>query len=164
MKSLRKRLAVFAATGALAAGLLVAMTGTASADYGKGAVHQVEISSSITPNFFGPGTGGGIWLWIELNGSSPTSGGTGDYTGSDCLHHIPFLGPTGAHPDSGDVKWTSDGTTITITGVVIGFDRVAVTITVPLSGHESLQGSNLLSLFSAPVGGLPGSAQVQVAP
>jgi hypothetical protein len=165
MKSLRRRLAVFAATGALFAGLLVAMTGTASADYGQGAVHQVVISSSITPNAFGPGTGGGIWLWIELDGSSPTSGGTGEYTGSDCLHHIPFLGPTGAHPDSGDdVTWSSDGTTITIIGVVIGGDHTPVTITVPESGHESLSGPNLLSLFSAPVGGLPGSAQVEVAP
>jgi hypothetical protein len=163
MKSLRKRLAVFAATGALAAGLLVAMTGTASADYGKSAVHQVVISSSITPNLFGPGTGGGIWLWIELNGSSPTSGGTGDYTGADCLHHTPIAPVTGSSPDSGDVTWSSDGTTITITGVVLG-GGVPVTITVPQSGHESLRGDNLLSLFSAPVGELPGRAQVQVAP
>ena len=162
MKSLRTRLAVFGATGALAVGLLAAMTGTASADYGKGAVHQVVISSNLLPNLFGPGTGGGIWLWIELNGTSPTSGGTGDYTGSDCLHHTP-IGPTGAHPDSGDVTWTSNGSTITIYGVVIGGDNTPVTITVPLSGHESLRG-DVSSLFSAPVGLLPANAQVQVAP
>lgn len=36
-------------------------TGTAFA-YGNTAVHQVEISASITPNLFGAGTGGGIWL------------------------------------------------------------------------------------------------------
>jgi hypothetical protein len=105
------------------------------------------------------GTGGGIWLWIELDGSQ--SGGTGDYTGSDCLHHTPISPQTGAVADSGDVSWTSDGTTITITGVVIGGDT-AVTITVPESGHLST--NDLSSVFSAPVGEVPGTAQVQVAP
>jgi hypothetical protein len=132
-------------------------TGTAFA-YGNGAVHQVEISASAQTNLFGTGTGGGIWLWIELDGSQ--SGGTGDYTGSDCLHRTP-IAPTGAVADNGDVTWTSDGTTITITGVVIGGDT-AVTITVPESGHLSTD--NLASVFSAPIGGIPGTAQVQVAP
>jgi hypothetical protein len=132
-------------------------TGTAFA-YGNGAVHQVEISASAQTNLFGPGTGGGIWLWIELDGSQ--SGGTGDYTGSDCLHRTP-IGPTGAVADSGDVQWTSNGTTITITGVVIGGDT-PVTITVPESGHLSTD--DLSSVFSAPIGEVPGTAQVQVAP
>jgi hypothetical protein len=132
--------------------------GAASA-YGNGAVHQVEISASITPNLFGPGTGGGIWLWIELDGSQ--SGGTGDYTGSDCLHHTPIAPFTGAVADSGDVEWTSNGSTITITGVVIDGDT-PVTITVPESGHLST--NNLSTVFSLPVGGLPGTAQIQVAP
>jgi hypothetical protein len=150
-------LVALAAAAALAAGVFG--TGKASA-YGSGAVHQVEISASIAPNLvFGPGTGGGIWLWIELDGTSATSGGTGDYTGSDCLHHTP-IGPTGAGADSGDVNWTSNGTTITITGVVIGGDT-PVTITVPLAGHEN---TTLSSVFSPPVGGLPGSAEVTVAP
>jgi hypothetical protein len=142
---------------AFAAGVLG--TGKASA-YGSSAVHQVEISASITPNLFGPGTGGGIWLWIELDGTSATSGGTGDYTGSDCLHHTP-IGPTGAVADSGDVTWTSNGSTITITGVVIGGDT-PVTITVPLAGHVNT--TNLSSVFSPPVGGLPGKAEITVAP
>lgn len=132
--------------------------GTAFA-YGNDAVHQVEISASIQPNLFGPGTGGGIWLWIELDGSQ--SGGNGDYTGSDCLHHTPISPVTGAVADSGDVQWTSDGTTITITGVVIGGDT-PVTITVPESGHLST--NDLSSVFSAPVGEVPGTARVQVAP
>ena len=129
-------------------------TGTAFA-YGNTAVHQVEISASITPNLFGAGTGGGIWLWIELDNS-----GGGDYTGSDCLHHTPIASFTGARPDSGEVTWTSNGTTITIKGVVIGGDT-PVTITVPESGHEN---TSLGAVFSAPVGMLPGRAVVQVAP
>ena len=55
-----------------------------------------------------------------LDGTSATSGGTGDYTGSDCLHHTPIAPVTGSSPDSGDVTWTSNGTTITIYGVVLG--------------------------------------------
>lgn len=150
-------LVALAVAAVLAAGVLG--TGKASA-YGKDAVHQVTISSSITPNFFGPGTGGGIWLWIELDGTSATSGGTGDYTGADCIHRTP-IGPTGAHADSGEVTWTSNGTTITITGVVIGDDNTPVTITVPLAGHERTDNA---SVFSLPVGGLPGRAEVTVAP
>jgi hypothetical protein len=150
-------LVALVAAAALAAGVFGA--GKASA-YGPSAVHQVEISSSIAPNLFGPGTGGGIWLWIELEGTSATSGGTGDYTGADCLHHTP-IGPTGASSASGDVTWTSNGTTITIMGVVIG-GGTPVTITVPLAGHENT--TNTASVFSPPVGGLPGSVEVTVAP
>jgi hypothetical protein len=132
-------------------------TGTALA-YGKDAVHQVEISASIQPNLFGPGTGGGIWLWIELD-----NGGTGDYTGSDCLHRTP-IGPTGAVGDRGDVQWSSDGATITITGVVIA-GQIPVTITVPESGHESVAIGDVFQGL-VPPGQLtpPGTAQVQVAP
>jgi hypothetical protein len=146
---------VLVVAAALAAGVLG--TGKASA-YGSDAVHQVTISSSITPNFFGPGTGGGIWLWIELEGTSATSGGTGDYTGADCIHHTP-LGPTEAHPDRGEVTWSVSGTTITIEGVTIGADNQPVTITVPLAGHERTDNA---SVFSPPVGFLPGRAEVQV--
>lgn len=149
---------VLVASLATAAALTAA---TASADYGKGAVHQVEISASISPNLFGQGTGGGIWLWIELNGTSATSGGSGDYTGSDCIHHTP-IGPTGATSDAGDVTWTSDGSTITISGVEIGGDHTPVTITVPLAGHERFSGD--LSQLFAGLPSIPGSAQIQVAP
>lgn len=155
---MRKALLFAAVTAAAAVAAVVFGTGKASA-YGSAAVHQVEISASISPNLFGSGTGGGIWLWIELEGTSATSGGTGDYTGADCLHHAP-LGPTGGHSASGDVTWTSDGTTITITGVMIG--ETPVTITVPLAGHENT--TNLSSVFSPPIGFLPGSAEVTVAP
>jgi hypothetical protein len=139
-------------------GALVAWGGPASA-YGGDAVHQVAISANIAPNLFGPGSGGGIWLWIELDGTQ--SGGVGDYTGSDCLHNTPISPVNGAVADRGDVEWSLTGSTITITGVVIGGDT-PITITVPESGHLST--NDLSSVFSAPVGGVPGTAQVQVAP
>ena len=163
MKRFRRMLAVFVATGALAAGLLAALAGGASADYGPGALYQVE----ITANDSGP-TGGGIWLWIELTPSpGSTLTGTGDYRGSDCGHGH------GAARDSGDVTWSSSGPggTLTISGVVLnGFGPiigpVPVTITVPSTyGHYPYPTSAFASIFS----GLPffvtgGHAQVQVAP
>jgi hypothetical protein len=160
MKRLRRMLAVFVATGALAAGLLAALAGGASADYGPGALYQVE----ITANESGP-TGGGIWLWIELSPSGgSTTSGTGDYAGSDCGHGM------GAASDRGDVTWSSSGGTLTITGVELnGFgplSPVPVTITVPSTyGHYSYPTNALTTIFA----GLPffvtgGRAQVQVAP
>ncbi len=150
-------ISVLGAVGAVAAW----GTGTAFA-YGNDAVHQVEISASLTPNLFGPGTGGGIWLWIELDGTQ--SGGDGDYTGSDCLHRTPIEPWTGAVADRGDVTWTSDGSTITITGVVIG-GNTPVTITVPESGHESVSLGDVFQGLTPPgVPAPPGTAQVQVAP
>ncbi len=150
-------ISVLGAVGAVAAW----GTGTALA-YGNDAVHQVEISASLTPNPFGPGTGGGIWLWIELDGTQ--SGGDGDYTGSDCLHRTPIEPSTGAVADHGDVTWTSDGSTITITGVVIG-GNTPVTITVPESGHESVSLGDVFQGLTPPgVPAPPGTAQVQVAP
>jgi hypothetical protein len=161
MKRFRRMLSVFVATGALAAGLLVALAAPASADYGPGALYQVE----ITANEPGP-DGGGIWLWIALypSGGSTTSG-TGDYAGSDCGHGH------GAARDLGDVTWSSSGGTLTISGVVLnGFgppiSPLSVTITVPSTyGHYSYPTDAFASIFS----GLPpfvtgGSAQVQVAP
>jgi hypothetical protein len=146
--------AAIAATASGAVGASVAQA------YGNDAVHQVEISANLDPNVFGAGTGGGIWLWIELD-----SGGTGDYTGSDCLHHTPISPQTGAVADRGDVtSWTSDGTTITITGVVIG-GETPVTITVPESGHETVSLGDVFQGLAPPgVPAPPGTAHVQVAP
>ncbi len=155
MKRLRRMLVVFVATGALAAGLLAALAGAASADYGPGAVYQVE----ITANESGL-TGGGIWLWIELNAS-----GTGDYAGSDCGHGH------GAASDKGDVTWSSKNGTLTISGVMLnGFpppiSPLLVTITVPSTyGHYAYPTNAFGSIFT----GLPffvtgGHAQVQIAP
>jgi hypothetical protein len=161
MKRFRSVLAVFVATGALAAALVAAIAGPASADYGPGALYQVE----ITANESGL-SGGGIWLWIELSPSGgSTTSGTGDYAGSDCGH-----GHGGAS-DRGDVTWSSSDGTLTISGVVLnGFGPeigpVPVTITVPSAyGHYAYPTDAFTSIFS----GLPpfitgGRAQVQVAP
>ncbi|SRR5579875_2368862 len=130
----------------------------AFADYGPASQHQVEISANLPSNLFGPGTGGGIWLWIQLSGSP--AGGTGDYQGADCLHHTP-LGPTGAVPDSGSTSWSSDGATITITGVTVG-GTVPVTITVPATdGHYT---TDVASVFPGLVPTGTGTAHVEVAP
>jgi hypothetical protein len=158
MKRFRRVLVVFVASGALVAGVLAAIAGPASADYGPGALYQVEITS----NEAGP-NGGGIWLWIALYPSEgSTTSGTGDYAGSDCGHGH------GAVRDLGDVTWSSAGGTLTISGVVLnGFGfPVPITITVPSTyGHYAYPADAFSSIFA----GLPpfvigGSTQVQVAP
>jgi hypothetical protein len=132
----------------LAGASTAAGTALVSADYGSNAVRQVEISA----NSGGP-SGGGVWLWIELD-----QGGTGTYAGSDCGH-----GGQGTASDKGQVTWLPDGNTITISGVQLNalppFLQPAY-ISVPWStGHvtEPL-GSVLVGLP------FPGTAQVQVAP
>jgi hypothetical protein len=153
-------LVALVATATLVVALAAVMAGPASADYGRGALYQVE----ITANESGP-NGGGIWLWVELTPSAgSTTSGTGDYAGSDCGHG------NGAASDRGDVTWSSSGGVLTISGVVLnGFGPlgpVPVTITVPSSyGHYAYPTNAFGSIFS----GLPpfvtgGHAQVQVAP
>ena len=139
-----KRLGLTVALLAAAAAVFAAV---ASADYGPGAVYQVEISANAN----GP-QGGGIWLWIELNAN-----GTGDYRGSDCGHG------EGAARDNGDVTWTSGGGMLTISGVTLtGLGGLPVTITVPSAyGHKSYTGDAFSSIFGLP---FPGNAQVQIAP
>jgi hypothetical protein len=166
MHSLMKRprgmpgLVVLLATGALAAAFIATLAAPASAEYGPGAMFQVE----ITANEPGP-AGGGIWLWIELTPTAgSTTSGTGDYTGSDCGHGH------GSAPDRGDVTWSSSNGTLTISGVVLnGFGPlgpVPVTISVPSSyGHYAYPTNAFSGIFS----GLPpfvtgGTAQVQIAP
>jgi hypothetical protein len=134
------------------------------ADYGKGAVYQIEISGNCN----GPTTcipdvvkGYGIWFWVELNAD-----GTGDYQAADCGHAGPggISSQTGAFHDSGDVTWMSNGTTLTITGAAIFGNTVPITVTVPARyGHYS---KSFAQVFDVPAlgGALPGWAQVQVAP
>jgi hypothetical protein len=155
-----KRFLTSLAAVSAAATVVAVAAAPAAADYGRGALYQVE----ITANEGGP-NGGGIWLWIEL---TPTTGsstsGTGDYAGSDCGHGH------GAAPDRGDVTWSASNGTLTITGVVLnGFGPlgpVPVTISVPSGyGHYAYPTNAFTSIFA----GLPpfltgGKAQVQVAP
>jgi hypothetical protein len=157
---MKRFLTSLAAVSVVAAAVGAAGAAPAAADYGRGALYQVE----ITANEGGP-NGGGIWLWIEL---TPTTGsstsGTGDYAGSDCGHGH------GAAPDRGDVTWSASNGTLTITGVVLnGFGPlgpVPVTISVPSGyGHYAYPTNAFNSIFA----GLPpfltgGKAQVQVAP
>ena len=157
---MKRFLTSLAAVSAAAAAVVAVAAAPAAADYGRGALYQVE----ITANEGGP-NGGGIWLWIEL---TPTTGsstsGTGDYAGSDCGHGH------GAAPDRGDVTWSASNGTLTITGVVLnGFGPlgpVPVTISVPSGyGHYAYPTNAFNSIFA----GLPpfltgGKAQVQVAP
>jgi len=138
----------------------VATASPALADYGKASTYQVEISANMPANFAGPGTGGGIWLWIQLGGG--LTSGTGDYQGSDCLHGATNpIGPQGTFADHGTVSWSSDGTTVTIQGVIIG-GVIPVTVTVP--AHYGHLTTDMPSVFPgiAPPGF--GTANVQVAP
>lgn len=154
-----RRALALSVAGILAGALLLSSAGTARADYGEGAVYQIEISGNCNgpttciPNFV---QGYGVWLWAELRAD-----GTGDYQAADCGHGG---GDTRAFHDSGEVRWTSDGTTLTITGVTIFGNTVPVTIAVPARyGHYS---QSFAQVFDVPAlgGALPGWAQVQVAP
>jgi hypothetical protein len=128
----------------LGGGSAVSAAAPVAADYGNTAVYQIEISA----NSGGP-SGGGAWLWIELNSS-----GTGDYVGSDCGHGF------GALSDQGDVTaWSSANGMLTIQGVALFGGAFPVTITVPSAfGNYS---ETPLQVFGLP---FPGFAVVEVAP
>lgn len=150
-----------AAVAALVGGGLAAMTTASAADYGSGAQYQITISANTLPApQMAPSPAGGLWLWIELDGTSSTSGGSGEYQGADCGRG-PGLG--GAAHDFGSVTWSVTGSTITITGVALnGFGGRPITITVPSTpGHLA---ESFSSLLSAPLSYAPGTAQVTVAP
>jgi hypothetical protein len=82
----------------LGAGLLVVAAlffGTAAgarADYGPGAVYQVEISANAAP-------GPSFWFWAELD----PGGASGDYQMTDCIH----VGRGGRRGDGDDLGGTA---------------------------------------------------------
>jgi hypothetical protein len=132
-------------------GAVVAITATtASADYGTGAVYQIELSANASGR-----DGGGVWLWVTLNQDH-----TGDYAGADCGH-----GGAGAASDKGDVTWTSNDGTVTISGIVlVGLGNFAATMTVPAAyGHQTGTIGSYITLpaFIPP---FIGTSQLQVAP
>jgi hypothetical protein len=135
---------------ALTAAIVAIPVASASADYGKGAYRQIELSANI-----GGRHGGGVWLWIVLN-----SNGKGDYAGSDCGH-----GGVGAASDKGDVEWERVGSNLMITGVVLnGLEGFPTTVTVPAkTGHYKGTVGEFLTLpaFIPPN---IGNSQLQVAP
>lgn len=141
--------------------LTLGLGGTAFASsYGAGAAHQIEISSNCDGTTCA-GLPSGVWLWIDLNAN-----GTGNYSGSDCVHAPGVLLPgtkngAGALSDSGDVTWTDQNGTLVISGVTLIGNTVPFQVTVPATdGHYVMPTSSVLS---GPVP-LAGSAEVQVAP
>jgi len=116
-----KRLSAAAGAGCLAAAMAGATATPAFADYGKGAQYQVEISA----NNVGGVPGDGVWLWIELNRD-----GSGDYTGSDCIH-TGSAGLNGAAHERGDVTWADSGGKLTISGVGLIGGQFPVSVVVP---------------------------------
>jgi len=148
--SVTSRIAAAAAAATLVGGATLATAGPASADYGKGAVYQVELSANAS----GP-QGGGVWLWFGLNRD-----GTGDYQGSDCGH-----GGVGAAHDGGDVAWHVSGSQVVINGVALnGLGGFVATVTVPAAyGHYT---GTLGSYITLPpfIPANIGSSQLQVAP
>jgi hypothetical protein len=151
----RRTLAVLIGTGAVAAVFLVVGAGPAAADYGPGALYQVEISA----NNVGGVPGDGVWLWIALYPD-----GTGDYAGSDCIHTGSLGGPPNhGYHERGDVSWTDSGGNLIITGVALVGGVFPVTITVPDSyQHSVLPSDSVITGFA--LGTIGGWAQVQVAP
>ena len=144
---------------ALIASLAAATAATASAQYGRGAVYQVELSMNVPGN-----QGGGVWLWLSLN-----KDGTGDYAGADCGH-----GGQGTASDKGDVTWTRVGDQLVISGVVYNatptdpmhgdFTPYAPTITVPAAyGHYTGVDDSYTTLPGYIPSGV-GFTQLQVAP
>ena len=148
--SVRSRIAAAAAAATLASGATLAAASPAWADYGQGAVYQVELSANAS----GP-QGGGLWLWFGLN-----SDGTGDYQGSDCGH-----GGLGAAHDGGDVTWHVSGDQVVINGVVLnGLGGFPATVTVPAAfGHYTGTIGSFITLPPFIPPGI-GSSQLQVAP
>ena len=108
----------------VAAAAFFGSTAAARADYGAGAVYQVEISANDATN--------GFWIWAELD----PGGQSGDYQETDCIH-LGRGGPNGALHDAGDVAgWSVGGGWLTMTGVKIlgGAETATVQVATPTSG------------------------------
>jgi hypothetical protein len=162
MKRLRRLLVALLAMGALTAALFAA---TGSAEYGPGAVYQVEISANAQP-------GPSFWFWAELD----PGGTSGDYQMTDCIH-VGRGGPNAAAHASGEVaSWSVGGGMLTMTGVKIVGGANTATISVALPSSGTYGHSNYVTVtVTAAVPGAPlpvgavftftgSSAQVQLAP
>src|SRR5438552_11184246 len=155
----------------LGAGLLVGAAlffGTAAgarADYGPGAVYQVEISANAVP-------GPSFWFWAELD----PGGASGDYQMTDCIH-VGRGGPNAAAHASGEVEsWYVSGGMLTMTGISIvgGANTATVQEALPSSGMYGHSNYVKVTVTGAvpgaplPVGAVftftGNSAQVQLAP
>lgn len=145
----------------VAAACVGVFAAAASADYGRGAYRQIELSANVpSPQ------GGGVWLWIGLNADH-----TGDYAGSDCGH-----GGQGAAADRGDVTWQpGPNDTIVISGAVLNglptdpahgnFAPWQTTITVPAAtGHYAAAGVGTYLTLPSYIPPFVGTSELQVAP
>src|SRR5438874_9641849 len=122
MRRMRRWLVALLVTGALTA---AAFAATASAEYGPGAVYQVEISANALP-------GPSFWFWAELD----PGGTSGDYQMTDCIH-VGRGGPNAAAHASGSVEsWSVGGGMLTMTGVKIigGEETATISPALPSSG------------------------------
>ena len=162
MKRLRRLLVALLAMGALTAALFAA---SASAEYGPGAVYQVEISANAQP-------GPSFWFWAELD----PGGTSGDYQMTDCIH-VGRGGPNAAAHASGEVaSWSVGGGMLTMTGVEIvgGANTATISVALPSSGTYGHSNYVTVTVTGAvpgaplPVGAVftftGSSAQVQLAP
>lgn len=133
MNRLKRAAAALIAGGGLTAGVLMATAGTASADYGQGAVYQVEIS--VNP------PGEGVWLWAELSPTTSTTSGTGDYQETDCIHLSRFGIPLdGASHYAGTLTWYIDSNGNLIMeniGAIGGQDPLTITVPSSSYGHSN---------------------------
>jgi hypothetical protein len=121
----RKVLLVLAASLVVGAAAFFGTAASARADYGPGAVYQVEISANTLP-------GPSFWFWAELD----PGGTSGDYQMTDCIH-VGQGGPNAAAHASGEVEtWSVGGGYLTMTGVKIvgGADTATIKAALPSSG------------------------------
>src|SRR5438874_6358271 len=161
MRRMRRWLVALLVTGALTA---AAFAATASAEYGPGAVYQVEISANAQP-------GPSFWFWAELD----PGGASGDYQMTDCIH-AGRGGPNAAAHASGEVEsWYVSGGMLTMTGVKIigGAETATISVALPSSGMYGHSNEVTVTVTSAVVPIIPvgtvftfsgHEAQVQLAP
>jgi hypothetical protein len=164
MRRLRRIWVLLAGCLIVAAALFFGTAAGARADYGPGAVYQVEISANAVP-------GPSFWFWAELD----QGGASGDYQMTDCIH-VGRGGPNAAAHASGDVEsWYVSGGRLTMTGVKIigGEEKATISVALPSSGMYGHSNQVTVTVTSAivpiiPVGAVftftGPQAQVQLAP
>jgi len=161
----RRKVVLLLGAGLLAgAALFFGTAAGARADYGPGAVYQVEISANAVP-------GPSFWFWAELD----PGGASGDYQMTDCIH-VGRGGPNAAAHASGEVEsWYVSGGMLTMTGVKIigGAETATISVALPSSGMYGHSNEVTVTVTSAivpiiPVGAVftfsGHEAQVQLAP
>jgi hypothetical protein len=149
----------------VAAAVFFGTAAGAHAEYGPGAVYQVEISANALP-------GPSFWFWAELD----PGGTSGDYQMTDCIH-AGRGGPNAAAHASGEVEsWSVGGGMLTMTGVKIigGAETATISVALPSSGMYGHSNYVTVTVTSAnvpifPVGTVftfsgPRAAEVQLAP